>query len=806
MELIPRARLTTAFLESNASTHESVFGAIAEIVDNAYDSGSPKLDIELKSVDEHENLQGKSYISFRDVGCGMTSKEMFNVIAYGFSNKNDNPEMIGMYGNGLKSGSMRVGNDCLVFSVKNDEMSVLMISQTFIKSSHAGYENLNNEVICPLPSWKVIADKVNGSVTYKPIYDKTKDEKQEEMRHKTEVELITSYSPFCSEEQLLEQFYGLESHGTIIILFQLNLNERGEPELTGDLDELDIHDVGDQANTANSLRNYLSTLYLKPRMQLHLRQEIIKPVRINDLMYERRKYNLPKSKFRSTAKAKIADLKEKKKKISNKIKKVKSEIGELNKDGQSDAGKIHRIRKLNMNIEKYETDLRRFDVEIKSKEKYSNVTEFELTLGYNIRDRRKSGLRIFSKNRLIVEMDGPSMAKWPLGVLAAVDVPAALMQPSMSKQRFADEREFRTLVKLCQERAHDYFKRIKIEFHQWCVFGYPNSDPLCEREENSTTNRAVDKALPPFFRCTREDCGKFRKLVDPEDCNPSYFICMDIKDPKYNSCKQAEEIITTKSLEVLPNIKTEIRDVEEVAVSPERKRPSKQAKVNGSSKSGPSVVRDAPIQNRSRIISDSEDDEPVIRKRHLRKRRSGHAASGAEVTSGFDRHRNVISDSSDEHSDPGSASSPPQKRQQRDHSGEELRKMEEQLEEMRLKIEKEKAERDASAKSLRTSMKTFYPTSWKTMKGRDHKHIDSWNLAKLQQMEADWHRDYTNDLISTMNKGKERAAKKSRATGRQELLREIDSIVRKIEVPQELKAKIKELEKTVDQEIANYKK
>ena len=73
----------------------------------------------------------------------MTSKEMFNVIAYGFSNKNDNPDMIGMYGNGLKSGSMRVGNDCLVFSVKNDELSVLMISQTFIKSSHAGYENLN---------------------------------------------------------------------------------------------------------------------------------------------------------------------------------------------------------------------------------------------------------------------------------------------------------------------------------------------------------------------------------------------------------------------------------------------------------------------------------------------------------------------------------------------------------------------------------------------------------------------------------------------------------------------------------------
>ena len=66
---------------------------------------------------------------------------MFNVIAYGYSSKNDNPEMIGMYGNGLKSGSMRVGNDCLVLSIKDNELSALMISQTFIRSSHAGFEN-----------------------------------------------------------------------------------------------------------------------------------------------------------------------------------------------------------------------------------------------------------------------------------------------------------------------------------------------------------------------------------------------------------------------------------------------------------------------------------------------------------------------------------------------------------------------------------------------------------------------------------------------------------------------------------------
>ena len=69
-------------------------------------------------------------------------------------------------------------------------------------------------------------------------------------------------------------------------------------------------------------------------------------------------------------------------------------------------------------------------------------------LGYNIRDRRACGLRLFSKNRLIVEIDGLQWSKWPLGVLACVDIPASLMQPSMSKQRFADEREFKYVVYL----------------------------------------------------------------------------------------------------------------------------------------------------------------------------------------------------------------------------------------------------------------------------------------------------------------------------------------------------------------------
>ena len=65
----------------------------------------------------------------------MTSEEISNVIAYGWTSKNDNPDMIGMYGNGLKSGSMRVANDCLILTKRNNECSALMISRTLVEGA-----------------------------------------------------------------------------------------------------------------------------------------------------------------------------------------------------------------------------------------------------------------------------------------------------------------------------------------------------------------------------------------------------------------------------------------------------------------------------------------------------------------------------------------------------------------------------------------------------------------------------------------------------------------------------------------------
>ena len=67
--------------------------------------------------------------------CGMTAEEISNVIVYGWTSKNDNPDMIGMYGNGLKSGSMRVANDCLILTKRDNECSALMISRTLVEGA-----------------------------------------------------------------------------------------------------------------------------------------------------------------------------------------------------------------------------------------------------------------------------------------------------------------------------------------------------------------------------------------------------------------------------------------------------------------------------------------------------------------------------------------------------------------------------------------------------------------------------------------------------------------------------------------------
>ena len=61
----------------------------------------------------------------------MDPYEVTDIIQFGKSTKINK---IGQYGNGLKSGSMRIGNDMILFTKKNSLLTILFISGTFYET------------------------------------------------------------------------------------------------------------------------------------------------------------------------------------------------------------------------------------------------------------------------------------------------------------------------------------------------------------------------------------------------------------------------------------------------------------------------------------------------------------------------------------------------------------------------------------------------------------------------------------------------------------------------------------------------
>ncbi|KAJ8313019.1 hypothetical protein KUTeg_010392 [Tegillarca granosa] len=103
---LSRAQLSFEYLHTNSTTHEFLFGALAELVDNARDASATRMDI---FTDETADI----------VTFGRSTKRLLEM------------QQIGMYGNGLKSGSMRIGNDLILFTKKGSSMSCLFLSRTF---------------------------------------------------------------------------------------------------------------------------------------------------------------------------------------------------------------------------------------------------------------------------------------------------------------------------------------------------------------------------------------------------------------------------------------------------------------------------------------------------------------------------------------------------------------------------------------------------------------------------------------------------------------------------------------------------
>ncbi|XP_061176221.1 MORC family CW-type zinc finger protein 3-like [Saccostrea echinata] len=273
------SRVSPDYLHSNSTSHTWAFSAIAEIIDNAYD---PDVNASELWIDKRD-INGKVCLTFTDNGNGMVPEKLHKMLSFGYCEKVavGNHQPIGHYGNGFKSGSMRLGKDAIVFSRRADVMSVGLLSQTYLKAIKA------ETVLVPIISWN--------------LPNKTRRTSPET---KNNLSAICTHSIFKDEKELLSELDSLEKlrTGTRIIVYNLTKNNNsGNLELDFLSDPLDIrnpeshlidystinrtiHDKSPEYKV--SLRAYCSILYLKPRMKIVLRGKKVKTKMISKSLSE----------------------------------------------------------------------------------------------------------------------------------------------------------------------------------------------------------------------------------------------------------------------------------------------------------------------------------------------------------------------------------------------------------------------------------------------------------------------------------------------------------------------------------------
>uniref|UniRef100_A0A8C4VST8 MORC family CW-type zinc finger 3 n=1 Tax=Gopherus evgoodei TaxID=1825980 RepID=A0A8C4VST8_9SAUR len=276
--------LCPKFLHTNSTSHTWPFSAVAELIDNAYDP-----DVNAKQIwIDKTVIKGNICLTFTDNGNGMTSEKLHKMLSFGFSDKVtiNGRVPVGLYGNGFKSGSMRLGKDAIVFTKNGETMSVGLLSQTFLEATKAEH------VIVPIFLRQII----------NPEY-------------KASLKAIQAHSLFSTEEKLLAELDAIMGKkGTRIIIWNLRRDKDGETELDFDKDKYDIRIPEDLDEATGkrgykkqerqdqivpesdySLRAYSSILYLKPRMQIIIRGQKVKTQLISkSLAYIERDIYRPK--------------------------------------------------------------------------------------------------------------------------------------------------------------------------------------------------------------------------------------------------------------------------------------------------------------------------------------------------------------------------------------------------------------------------------------------------------------------------------------------------------------------------------
>ncbi|VDM16903.1 unnamed protein product [Hydatigera taeniaeformis] len=568
---LSRAQLSFDYLHTNSTTHEFLFGAIAELIDNARDAGATEIDIftgELFVVIvKNQNLRGGFLLYFLDNGCGMTAGSFgyFYCILHRRSKKRlmighplgcmvmdlNRKPFIAMT---IHRGSMRIGNDMILFTKRDGIFSCVFLSRTFHEA-----EKLD-EVIVPLPIFRV-NDR-------SPYISSPDDQK----KHEVEMQIIYKFSPFQCARDFFYQFERIKGDsGTLVIVYNMKLLDNGSTELDITTDPRDIllaassdkedpmepHAEIELPPEKRSLRAYVSILYADPRMKVYIQSRKVQTKRLLDTLYAVKRYNFASKTFRTRAERELAKAKEDVKVAELLAIEAESKARdcELRYENSKDHEHLKLIRRLNnIAAEKRSLVTLKQNVVARKQKTLKDPKTLTFYFGMNVVNRACDGMFVYNCSRLIkmYQRIGPQQdsSMTCRGVVGIVDVPYMVLEPTHNKQDFADAKEFRQLMRAMADHLMQYWDDLAIEKNGsedtnrfWKSFGYLSArwrDPPSDDEKYARKRYSCVSLCVQCDKCLKWRVLPYSQSQVGRDV-PDNWQCRDNPDQKHRSCETPEE-------------------------------------------------------------------------------------------------------------------------------------------------------------------------------------------------------------------------------------------------------------------------
>ncbi|EFP06504.1 hypothetical protein CRE_08380 [Caenorhabditis remanei] len=482
---IPRATLALNYLNTNSTTHTSPFSAIAELVDNAYDADADTLEINL--VRDYNDY----YLEFKDDGTGMSQEEVSKMILFGHSNKTS--DKIGRYGNGMKSGGFHLGRELFMITKKDGINTCLLISHAF----HAD-NKITDEVLCPCVSMDDRGNPVENRARKFPWILQT---------HEKELDIINQYAPLRG--RTLQEMIGRirDRSGTLIII--------GRLKKTGDVGkQLEIVVNGNDIETKTedgtlierSLREYLSVLYLFPKMRIILIEEAVQPKKLCANWLGRYHAELSAESFKHGHNKNVSDMVSARDRIKQQIDGFATDTQYRNESVQTiDQMKATR-RHLNERTASLQEELDSCDKILKDLQNANRQKKFKVIMGCDVQNRENNGMHFYINNRLITwghkSAIFRSSTTHTLGISLYVNVSYDVFSPTHNKQSFESQEDFKLLVKKCNAFLNIYQKQMEYQWipdhlkQKWAYELQPDADVWAEFWQKYGYSDATTANLP----------------------------------------------------------------------------------------------------------------------------------------------------------------------------------------------------------------------------------------------------------------------------------------------------------------------